>query len=100
VHNLRHEKASATSWEGRKELDILLAFLRAGDVLMVTLSLVTFATGCGRRASRSLSAHSAEWHCVLTRVLCSWVTLLRLRLNGPAVTRRSVIRFSVAGEPW
>ena len=33
---IRHEKASATSREGRKELDILLAFLRAGDVLMVT----------------------------------------------------------------
>ena len=33
---IRHEKASATSREGRKELDILLAFLRAGDILMVT----------------------------------------------------------------
>jgi DNA invertase Pin-like site-specific DNA recombinase len=33
---IREEKASGTSREGRKELDTLLAFLRPGDVLMVT----------------------------------------------------------------
>jgi len=33
---VREEKASGTTREGRKELDTLLAFLRPGDVLMVT----------------------------------------------------------------
>jgi DNA invertase Pin-like site-specific DNA recombinase len=33
---IREEKASGTSREGRKELDTLLAFLRPGDVLLVT----------------------------------------------------------------
>jgi DNA invertase Pin-like site-specific DNA recombinase len=33
---IREEKASGTSREGRKELETLLAFLRPGDVLMVT----------------------------------------------------------------
>jgi DNA invertase Pin-like site-specific DNA recombinase len=33
---VREEKASGTSRAGRKELETLLAFLRAGDVLMVT----------------------------------------------------------------
>jgi DNA invertase Pin-like site-specific DNA recombinase len=33
---IREEKASGTSREGRKELETLLAFLRRGDVLMVT----------------------------------------------------------------
>ena len=33
---IREEKMSGTTREGRKELDTLLAFLRPGDVLMVT----------------------------------------------------------------
>ncbi|WP_445502675.1 recombinase family protein [Microvirga sp. G4-2] len=33
---IREEKASGTFREGRKELDTLLAFLRPGDILMVT----------------------------------------------------------------
>ena len=33
---IREEKCSGTSREGRQELETLLAFLRAGDVLMVT----------------------------------------------------------------
>ena len=33
---IREEKMSGTTREGRKELDTLLAFLRSGDVLMVT----------------------------------------------------------------
>lgn len=33
---IREEKKSGTTVEGRKELDTLLAFLRSGDVLMVT----------------------------------------------------------------
>ena len=33
---VREEKVSGTSREGRKELDILLQFLRRGDVLMIT----------------------------------------------------------------
>jgi len=34
--HVREEKASGSSREGRTELDTLLAFLREGDVLMVT----------------------------------------------------------------
>src|SRR5829696_3513312 len=33
---IREEKMSGTTREGRKELDTLLAFLRPGDVLMIT----------------------------------------------------------------
>lgn len=33
---IREEKVSATSRDGRKELDTLLQFIRAGDVLVVT----------------------------------------------------------------
>jgi DNA invertase Pin-like site-specific DNA recombinase len=35
-HQVREEKVSGTSWKGRTELELLMSFMRKGDVLMVT----------------------------------------------------------------